>query len=128
MKYLIDTDVIIDYLRAKLLLKKGLLEEGAGISIITLGELVYGAYKSNLPQHSLSIALDFIRESNLQIVDLNQEVIFNFGTLKAELEKVGKRLEDFDLLIAATAKMSNLILVTRNVKHFKRIKGLKLAD
>lgn len=128
MKYLLDTDVIINYLRAKLKLSKGFLEEGAGISIITLGELVYGAYKSNSPQHSLSVALDFIRESNLQIVDLDQEAIFNFGTLKADLEKNGKRLEDFDLLIAATALVNNLTIVTRNLHHFKRIKGLKIAD
>ncbi len=128
MKYLIDTDVIIDYLRAKLKLKKEFLEDGAGISIISFGELIYGAYKSTSSEHSLSIALSFIKESNLQIVDLNQEVIFNFGTLKAELEKAGVRLEDFDLLIAATALVNNLILITRNIKHFKRIKGLKLID
>lgn len=126
MKYLIDTDVIINYLRARLRLEKRFLEEGGGISIITLGELVYGAYKSDLPQHSLAVALDFIRESGLQVVDLNQETIYNFGTIKAELEKTGKRLEDFDLLIAATAKVSNLILVTKNINHFKRIKGLQL--
>ncbi len=128
MKYLIDTDVIIDYLRAKLKLKKEFIEDGAGISVISLGELIYGAYKSTSPEHSLGVALSFIKESNLQIVDLNQEVIFNFGTLKAELEKAGVRLEDFDLLIAATALVNNLILITRNIKHFKRIKGLKLVD
>lgn len=128
MKYLIDTDVIINYLRAKLKLKKDFLEEGAGISIITLGELIYGAYKSSLPQHSLEVALGFIKESNLQIVDLNQEVIFNFGTLKAELEESGERLEDFDLLIASTAKVNGLVLVTRNLNHFRRIRGLKLAE
>lgn len=128
MKYLIDTDVIIDYLRAKLKLKKEFFEEGAGISIITLGELVYGACKSNLPQYSLAVALGFIKESNLQIVDLNQETIFNFGTLKAKLEKAGKRLEDFDLLIAATALANNLILISKNTKHFKRIKGLNLSS
>lgn len=128
MKYLIDTDIIINYLKAKLVLKKKFLEEGAGVSIITLGELVYGAYKSHQPQHTLAVALDFIRESNLQVVDLNQEVIFNFGILKAELEKAGKRLEDFDLLIAATARVSNLILVTRNIDHFKRVAGLRIAD
>lgn len=126
MKYLIDTDVIINYLRAKLKLKKEFLEEGAGISIITLGELVYGAYKSNLPQQSLTVTSGFIKESKLQIVDLNQEVIFNFGALKAELEKAGKRLEDFDLLIAATAKNLRLTLVTGNLKHFQKIPGLKL--
>lgn len=128
MKYLIDTDVIVDYLRAKLKLKKVFLENGAGISIITLGELIYGAYKSNLPQHSLEITFGFIRVSNLQIVDLNQEAIFNFGTLKADLEKNGNRLEDFDLLIAATALVNDLALVTRNINHFKRIRALKLVE
>ena len=128
MKYLIDTDVIVNYLRAKIKLEKEILEEGAGISIITLGELIYGAYKSNQPQHSIKIALDFIRESNLRIVDLNQEAIFNFGKLKAELEVSGQRLEDFDLLIGATARVNNLILVTRNLNHFKRIKDLRLID
>lgn len=128
MKYLIDTDVVIDYLRAKLELKKDFLESGAGISVITLGELVYGAYKSNSPQHTIKVALSFIRESNLQIIDLNQESIFNFGQLKANLEIKGERLEDFDLLIAATAIANNLTLVTRNIKHFKRMKGLKLND
>lgn len=127
MKYLIDTDVIINYLRARFKLKKEFLEEGAGISIITLGELIYGAYKSNLPQRSIKIALGFIRESNLQIIDLSQEAIFDFGQRKAELEKSGLRLEDFDLLIAATAKVLNLTLITGNRKHFKRIKGLKIA-
>lgn len=126
MKYLIDTDVIINYLRAKFTLKKRFLEEGAGISIITLGELIYGAYKSDYPQHSLAVTMDFVRDANLQIVDLNQEIILNFGMIKAELENAGNRLEDFDLLIAATAKVSNLILVTKNVNHFKRIKGLRL--
>lgn len=128
MKYLIDTDIIINYLRAKFELKRELLEEGAGISIITLGELIYGAYKSNRPQHLLEVTLAFIKESNLQIINLSQEGIFNFGSLKAELEKSGKRLEDFDLLIAATAIVNDLILITGNAKHFERIKGLKIID
>lgn len=127
MKYLIDTDIIIDYLRAKLKLKKEFLENGAGMSIISFGELIYGAYKSTSPEHSLGVALSFIKESHLQIIDLNQEVIFNFGTLKAELEKAGVRLEDFDLLIAATALVNKSVLVTRNLNHFKRIKDLKLS-
>lgn len=82
---------------------------------------------SDLPQRSLTVALDFIRDSNLQIVDLNKEVIFNFGTLKAGLEKSGQRLEDFDLLIASTAIENDLVLMSGNLRHFKRIEGLKLA-
>lgn len=126
MKYLIDTDVIIDYLRAKLKLRKQLLEGGAGISIITLGELIYGAHKSTNPQKSINIALSFIKESELEIIDLSQETIYHFGWIKAGLEKSGKRLEDFDLLIAATARVNGFILVTGNKKHFERIPDLKL--
>lgn len=127
MKYLIDTDVIINYLRAKDRLDKGILEDGAGISIITLGELIYGTYKSVSPKRSLEITLGFIKESNLWIVDLDQEVIFSFGQIKAELEKLGQRLEDFDILIATTAITKDLILMTKNIKHFQRIPHLKLA-
>lgn len=127
MKYLIDTDVIINYLRAEQRFDKGILEEGAGISIITLGELIYGTYKSISPKRSLNITLGFIKESSLQIVDLNHEAIFNFGQLKAGLEKLGQRLEDFDILIAATAIVKDLILVTENIRHFQRIPHLRLA-
>jgi predicted nucleic acid-binding protein len=48
-----------------------------------------------------------------------------FGMLKADLEKIGIRLDDFDLAIAACALANNLILVTNNTKHFERIEGLK---
>ena len=126
MKYLIDTDVIIDYLRGKAKLSREFVENGSGISIITLGELIYGAYKSISPQQSIETTKSFIEESGIQIVGISQETVYNFGEVKAQLEKSGKRLEDFDLLIAATAKINSLILVSRNLQHFKRIKGLKL--
>lgn len=51
-----------------------------------------------------------------------------FGTLKARLERQGRRLEDLDLTIAAHALAYEATLVTGNVKHFKRITGLKIED
>ena len=47
-----------------------------------------------------------------------------FAAIKVYLEKKGKRLEDFDLLIAVTALVNNLTLVTYNKRHFERIEGL----
>ena len=51
-----------------------------------------------------------------------------FGEMKATLEKAGTIIDDADLFIAACAKVHGLTLVTNNIKHFKRIKGLKLEN
>lgn len=126
MKYLIDTDVLIDNLRRKTRIDEEIVESGAGISIINLGELIYGAFKSSNPAQALQLVEDLLVDFRLEIIDLEKEMIYIFGKLKADLETKGDRLEDFDLLIAATAKANGLTLVTRNVDHFKRIKGLKL--
>ena len=117
---------MVDLLRRKVRFKEEFLEEGSGISVITRGELVYGAYKSDRPKENLRLIKGLIVEARLQVLDINEEIIDRFGELKVELEQQGRRLEDFDLLIAATAINLGLTLVTSNVKHFARIKGLKM--
>ncbi len=44
------------------------------------------------------------------------------------MKKEGNLIEDADILMAATALVQNLVLVTNNVSHFERIKGLELED
>lgn len=127
MKYLVDTDVIIDHLRRKVALTEQILDEGA-ISIVSLGELIYGTYKSSHPQKSLITLKEDLQILDFEIINLNEIIMAEFGRIKADLEIKGERLDDFDLLIAATAVVNNLILVTRNIKHFKRIKNLKLNE
>jgi predicted nucleic acid-binding protein len=51
-----------------------------------------------------------------------------FGTMKSSLEQSGSPLDDMDLMIAATALLDNLVLVTNNLKHFQRIDGLKIEN
>jgi len=126
VKYLLDTDIIIDHFRERKILSEDFLVSGAGISIITLGELIYGAYKSDNPERSLQKLENSLKILKLEIINLSFEIVSEFSRIKAELEKLGKRLEDFDLLIAATAKVNSFILVTGNKKHFERIPGLKL--
>ena len=58
----------------------------------------------------------------------DERVSEQFGELKARLERQERRLEDFDLAIAAHALALEATLVTNNLKHFKRIAGLKLED
>ncbi|MBP5377247.1 MAG: PIN domain-containing protein [Bacteroidaceae bacterium] len=51
-----------------------------------------------------------------------------YGEIRHSLEHTGLRIDQFDLLIGATAIHHNLILVTSNTKHFDRINELKLED
>ncbi len=52
----------------------------------------------------------------------------SFGLIKASLEHGGQPIEDFDIAIAAHALASGAALVSGNVKHMKRIKGLIVED
>jgi tRNA(fMet)-specific endonuclease VapC len=52
----------------------------------------------------------------------------NFATIKSYLQKSGKIVGDFDIMIAAIALANNLTLVTNNIKDFANIKDLKLED
>lgn len=128
MRYLIDTDVLIDILRGKHTIEKEVVAAGIGISIINFGELIYGAYKSPDPLKALKIAESFLIDLHISIIPLGKEIMYSFAEMKAKLERSGQRLEDFDLLIAASAKVSGLTLITRNIKHFARIHGLKVKN
>lgn len=55
-------------------------------------------------------------------------VSLRFGELKAELERAGTPLDDFDLAIAAHALDATATLVTSNARHFARVPGLGVED
>lgn len=126
MKYLLDTNIIINHIRGKERIDPDLIDQGVSISIITLAELYYGVYKSKNPVNNLNIVIQLLDSLGIQVEPLSRKSANEFGEIKAELEKLGTKIEDFDLLIAATAKTENLTLVTKNLKHFQRIKGIKL--
>jgi predicted nucleic acid-binding protein len=127
--FLLDTDTIIYNMKGSDAIKKNLrqhIDAPIKISVITLMELYYGAYKSE----KLSSNLAKVRtiESKCEIIPNGQESAENFGMLKASLQKSGTRLDDFDLAIASCALAHNLTLVTNDTKHFSRIEGLKLTN
>ena len=62
------------------------------------------------------------------VIDVSRGVMDTFGSLKAELEKGGRRLDDFDLIIASTAMMLGYTLVTNNKRHFSRVPGLPVES
>lgn len=61
-------------------------------------------------------------------VEWTDAVSMRFGAIKASLERRGKRIEDFDVAIAAHAIANNAILVTGNVSHMARVPGLKTEN
>lgn len=127
MKYLFDTDVLIDHLRSRKYLDPEMIAEKSGMSIISLGELLSGAYKSSNPERSIE-KLHQIFNLGVEVENLNNEIMDTYARIKVKLEKSGQKLDEFDLLIAATAIVNNLILVTRDLNHFKRVKELRLID
>lgn len=128
MKYLLDTDVIVNQLRGRTRIKENIIEEGAAISIITFGELLYGAERSTDSSKSLGIVNNFISDLQIDILGLNQEIMQIYAKIKTSLEISGKRLDEFDLLIGATAKFHSLPIAMLNLRHFKRIPGLQIAN
>ncbi|OGE69133.1 hypothetical protein A3B55_02565 [Candidatus Daviesbacteria bacterium RIFCSPLOWO2_01_FULL_43_15] len=128
MKYLLDTSVLVDHLRRKNRISDSLVGDGVGISIISYAELFHGAYRSANPEKNLRLIAGMVREVGLEVVGLDEKVVDRYAKIRVVLEKRGERLEDFDLLIGATAISENLILVTGNARHFKRISGLSLVE
>jgi len=127
--FLLDTDTIIYSLKGNQAVKRNLqdhFEDPMKICVITLMELYFGAYRSKKMTGNLSKVRAI--ENAFEIVSVNSECADIFGMLKASLRKSGMSLDDFDLIIASCAMTNNLTLVTNNIKHFRRIDGLKLTD
>lgn len=129
MAYLIDTDIIIYSLKGNERIRKWMFDNQnipKYISVITYGELTYGAEKSEHPEKNIATVR---RIGELfPVVDVNRGIIEIFGQVKAKLEMQGNRIEDMNLLIAATALYMNMVLVTNNKKHFLRIPDLILEN
>jgi tRNA(fMet)-specific endonuclease VapC len=128
MKYLLDSNICIHFFRGKYGVYEKLISvrlENCAISEITLAELFFGAEKSDFPQKNKDIIEEFINQITiLPIFD----AIPKFAKEKVRLQKEGKVISDFDLLIGCTALENKLIMVTENVKDFKRISEIKIEN
>ena len=128
MEYLIDTDITIDYLKGKYALDAKFDSVGVDnifLSEITIAELEYGAAKSsNREKHFDKIATLKSRFHVLPIAS----ALRTYGIERFRLEKLGKRIEDFDLLIATSAVANNMTLVTGNEKHHARVEHIVIEN
>ncbi|GHT34406.1 nucleic acid-binding protein [Bacteroidia bacterium] len=126
--YLLDTNICIFYMRGKYELDKKLEMigfENCYISEITIAELKYGAECSNRVIENLQLIKEFSEEINVLPVFDTFDI---YAKEKARLRKAGMLVDDFDLLIATSAIVNQLTLVTDNTKHFDRISNIKIEN
>ncbi|MEK7591813.1 MAG: type II toxin-antitoxin system VapC family toxin [Patescibacteria group bacterium] len=124
MTYLLDTDVVISHLNNKALLSLSFTTP-PNMSIISYAETLYGIQKSTYHERKNQFR-ELIENMSIAILPIDECIITRYVSIKLALEKKGEKLQDFDLLIAATAIEHHLTLVTGNKKYFSRIKGLKI--
>ncbi|MFI5140675.1 MAG: type II toxin-antitoxin system VapC family toxin [Sphingobacteriales bacterium] len=120
--YLIDTNVVIGYLDNKLpahgmMLMHAIVDDTPNISVITKIEVL----RFNTSLDAYKILEDFIKESS--VFDLNDLVVESTISICKS-----HRIKLPDAIIAATALVYNLILITRNISDFKNINGLELVN
>jgi len=129
MRYLLDTNTCVFFLRGKLNLDEIIKEKGREncfISEITVVELRYGAENSNNSLKSHKSVDAFI--SGLAIIPIFGS-IKRYAKEKVRLRRIGKPIHDeFDLLIGVTAIENGLTLVTDNIKDFERLDGIKIEN
>jgi tRNA(fMet)-specific endonuclease VapC len=127
--YLLDTDTIIYALKGDRHVLRRFEEKVAqpkAVSVITYGELFFGAMKSS-SQHANLAKVRRVAEL-FPVIEVSRATMETFGSVKAELERQGKVVDDFDLVIASTALMLNYALVTNNERHYRHISGLRLEN
>jgi|SRR6185437_5919401 len=126
-QYLLDTDTLIFLYKQNAGVVSKVQQIGTSIialSVITVAEVLHGAYFSAKPQETLQATQNLI--SQFSVIDLALAIADKFGSIKADLRRQGQIIADFDLLIAATALASGRILVSNNTKHFQRLTAMGL--
>jgi len=101
-------------------------DEDAAISVITWGELVYGAEKSKQRKKALQLLAEF--KSLVPVLPIPESTGDTYGAIRALLESKGTPIVNNDLWIAAHAKAAALTLVTNNEREFQRVPGLKIQN
>lgn len=129
-RFLLDTNICIYIARKKpeqvmRHFDKVSLGEAA-ISVITYGELIYGATKSSRREASLETLREFVRL--VPPLPMPEKAGDVYGFIRADLEVRGQTISANDLWIAAHALAAGLTLVTNNEKEFRRVRGLKIQN
>jgi tRNA(fMet)-specific endonuclease VapC len=129
-RFLLDTNICI-YIRRQrppeVLARFQKLKAGeAVISVITYGELIFGAEKSPFREQATKQLAELA--ALLPVIELPLQAGTFYGEIRAALETKGETIGNNDLWIAAHARAAELTLVTNNEREFRRVRGLKIQS
>lgn len=129
-RYLLDTNICIyikNHRPAEVLARFSKLPPGkVAMSVITYGELCFGAERSSKPKESRHILGQLI--ALIPVLPLDETVSAHYGKIRQHLQASGKSIGNNDLWIAAHALASKLIMITNNVTEFERVPGLRVEN
>jgi tRNA(fMet)-specific endonuclease VapC len=125
---MLDTDTVSFVVKKNPSIVKNLIDhedDEICISAISYAELCFGLEKKN--SEKLFDDVNAIM-GKLSIMAFDETQSELYGKIRLQLEKAGNPLGDMDILIAAAALSAGAILVSHNIRHFSKIKGLKVED
>jgi tRNA(fMet)-specific endonuclease VapC len=133
VNYLLDTNICIALINGTSSQVRRRHIQAAGHNIvphtssIVAHELWYGVAKSERVARNAN-RLNAFLNSAVAVLDYTERDAQAAGEIRAELERQGQRIGEYDTLIAGQAFSRNLILVTANTREFGRVKGLVVED
>ena len=130
MKYLLDTNTCIYIMNRRPLAVVRKFREfdigDVGVSSITVSELYYGVRKSKRQDENLHRLFAFLLP--FEVLPYDESAAGVYGGIRADLERKGEIIGPLDMLIAAHALSRELILITNNIREFRRVQGLQLEN
>ncbi|MCI3880048.1 type II toxin-antitoxin system tRNA(fMet)-specific endonuclease VapC [Acinetobacter higginsii] len=130
-QYLLDTNICIYISKhqpenVRQHFEKHLPNRNILISVITLGELRFGAEKSQSREKALKVIDEFT--SMIQVAELGEDVADHYAQIRRVLSAKGQIIGSNDLWLAAHARANNWVMVTNNEKEFLRVEGLQVEN
>ncbi len=129
-RYLLDTNICIYMRKITFPVMNDLVDKlplGAlAMSVVTWGELVTGAEKSQQRERTLANLIR-LREI-VPVLELDDRVGDHYGDIRGRLEQAGQKIGVNDNWIAAHARALGLTLITNNTREFAKVKGLTVED
>ena len=130
VRYLLDTNICIyiakhhpPAVRERFVQLKA---DELAMSVVTLGELRFGAEKSQWRERAMAVIAQLV--TTVQIVPLTEAVGAHYGQIRASFQQRGEMIGNNDLWLAAHAKAEGWTLITNNEREFVRVEGLQIEN